>query len=97
MLDQMPEREEAQCTQQGSEAPDWSEGEERFGGQRVDSSGEETPSADCLSVISQHLATLRTLRRWCCLLQGHTIPPMYNIYITVILSIYETHGLLILQ
>lgn len=60
MLDQMLEREEAQCTQQRSAAPDWSEGEERFRGQRVDSSRKETPSADCLSPTLHHLATLRT-------------------------------------
>lgn len=60
MLDQMLEREEAQCTQRRSAAPDWSEGEERFRGQRVDSSGKETPSADGLSATLHHLATLRT-------------------------------------
>lgn len=64
MLDQMPEREGAQRAQRGPEEPDWSEREERFGGQRVDSSGDETPSADCLSLTLHHLATYRTLRRW---------------------------------
>lgn len=59
----MPERKGAWCTQQGPDEPDWSEGEERFGGQRVDSSGDETPSADRLSLTLHHLATLRTLRR----------------------------------
>lgn len=59
----MPEREGAQRAQQGPEEPDWSEPEERFGGQRVDSSGDETPSADCLSLTLHHLATLKTLRR----------------------------------
>lgn len=63
MQDQMLEREGAQRAQQGSEAPDWSGGEERFGGQRVESSGEETPSADCLTLTLHHLAMLRTLRR----------------------------------
>lgn len=60
MLDQMLEREEAQWTRRGSAAPDWSEGKEQFGGQRVDSSGRKTPSADCLSPSLHHLATLRT-------------------------------------
>lgn len=50
MLDQMPEPEVALRTPQASEAPDWSGGEKRFGGQRVDSSGAKTPSADCLSL-----------------------------------------------
>lgn len=43
----MLEREEATYTRQGSEVPDWPGGEERSAGQRVDSSGEETPSACC--------------------------------------------------
>lgn len=46
----MPELEVALRTPQGSEAPDWSGGENQFGGQRVDSSGAKTPSADCLSL-----------------------------------------------
>lgn len=52
----MPEREGAQRTQPRPEEPDWSEGEERFGGQRGDSSEDETPSADCLTLILHHLA-----------------------------------------
>lgn len=55
MLDQMPDREGASRTQLGREEPDWSEGEERFGGQRGDSSGDETPSADCLCQTWHHL------------------------------------------
>ncbi|KAM7383821.1 hypothetical protein PAMA_011268 [Pampus argenteus] len=50
----MPEQEVAQHAQQGSEAPDWSGGEEQFGGQRVDSSGEDTPSADSQGSRSQN-------------------------------------------